>query len=105
MADPSPRLLEPLQSIDEPGILANDKIQRTLSTEVADLLGRGNNRGFPGAQPVSFVRRHLEELKQQELVLPSLMDNILHECCDSADLRRVAIMSARNLTASATCFT
>jgi hypothetical protein len=103
MAEPEPRLLEPLQSIDEPGILANDKITRTLSTEVADLLGRGNNRGFPGAQPVSFVRRHLEELRQQELVYP-LMNNVLYGCCDSANLRYVAIMSVRSPTASATCF-
>jgi len=60
-----------LQSIQEPGTKAEGNLLHTLRGEVAQLLGR-KNHGFPGAQPVSFARKHLEELKKQEYVtLPS----------------------------------
>jgi mRNA guanylyltransferase len=55
----------PIQSIAEPGVKAGPQLAQTLRREVATLLNR-SNLGFPGAQPVSFARKHLEELRQQE---------------------------------------
>lgn len=43
-----------------------------LRREVADLLGR-HQLSFPGAQPVSFARKHLQELKNQEYVILILL--------------------------------
>jgi hypothetical protein len=50
-----------------PGVKAEDDLAYLLQREVADLLKR-NNTNFPGAQPVSFARHHIEELCQQECV-------------------------------------
>jgi mRNA guanylyltransferase len=50
-----------------PGVKAEDGLARLLQKEVANLLKR-NNVNFPGAQPVSFARHHIEELCQQECV-------------------------------------
>lgn len=55
----------PIQSIAEPGIKAEGQLLYTMRKEVADLLGRQQSN-FPGAQPVSFARKHLEELTRQE---------------------------------------
>lgn len=55
----------PVQSIDEPGVKISGDLLRTMRQEVASLLGR-NQIGFPGAQPVSFSRKHLEELRREE---------------------------------------
>lgn len=55
----------PITSIDEPGIKAHGQVLYTMRKEVADLLGR-HQTSFPGAQPVSFSRQHLEELTHQE---------------------------------------
>lgn len=38
-----------------------------LKQRVADLLER-NSRSFPGAQPVSFSRKHLRDLQETEYV-------------------------------------
>jgi len=70
----------PIQSIDEPGTKAHQELAYVLRKEVADLLER-NNVNFPGAQPVSFVRRHLEELHRQELVCPPLTRITLPRRC------------------------
>ncbi|KAK5627650.1 hypothetical protein RRF57_003365 [Xylaria bambusicola] len=54
-----------IQSIDEPGLRAEGELLVSMRREVANLLGR-NAIGFPGAQPVSFARRHLEELHRED---------------------------------------
>ena len=55
----------PLTSIDRPGHKIEGDLLYNMRREVADLLDRPN-LAFPGAQPVSFARRHLEELTKQE---------------------------------------
>jgi mRNA guanylyltransferase len=55
----------PLGDIANPGIKAPGDLLRELRAEVANLLNR-NSYSFPGAQPVSFARRHLEELRKEE---------------------------------------
>ncbi|KAI0430445.1 mRNA capping enzyme [Xylaria sp. FL1042] len=54
-----------IQSIDEPGMRAEGDLLLTLRKEVAGLLGRSST-GFPGAQPVSFSRKHLDELRRED---------------------------------------
>jgi mRNA guanylyltransferase len=56
-----------ITSLSEPGVKAAGDVLRTMRAEVADLLGR-NQTSFPGAQPVSFARAHLEELTKAEYV-------------------------------------
>lgn len=55
----------PITKIDEPGVRAEGQLLMQLRQEVAQLLGR-SQIGFPGAQPVSFSRRHLQELMTKE---------------------------------------
>ncbi|KAI1110729.1 mRNA capping enzyme [Nemania sp. NC0429] len=50
-----------IPSIDEPGLRATGELLVTMRKEVAALLNRSST-AFPGAQPVSFARRHLDEL-------------------------------------------
>ncbi|RMZ81649.1 hypothetical protein DV737_g2424, partial [Chaetothyriales sp. CBS 132003] len=45
---------------------AGNELQIQFRQEVANLLGRPHNTRFPGAQPVSFSARHLDELKQRD---------------------------------------
>lgn len=56
---------EPISRIDEPGFKTPQPLLGKLQREVADLLQRGQTT-FPGAQPVSFCRRHLDELRREE---------------------------------------
>ncbi|RKF63029.1 mRNA-capping enzyme subunit alpha [Erysiphe neolycopersici] len=55
----------PLRSVDLPGIKAEGPLEETLRYEVAELLKR-KSRGFPGANPVSFSRKHLKELENKD---------------------------------------
>lgn len=59
-----------ITSISEPGVKAEGQLLSSMRREVANILNR-SQLGFPGAQPVSFARQHLEELTQQEYVSPS----------------------------------
>lgn len=58
---------KPITRIDNPGIRAEGPLLHKLRREVAQLLQR-SQVGFPGAQPVSFARRHLQDLLQKEYV-------------------------------------
>lgn len=55
----------PVASIEAPGIKIDGDLLYNMRAEVACLLDR-KSTSFPGAQPVSFARRHLEELTKQE---------------------------------------
>lgn len=55
----------PVASIEAPGIKIDGELLYNMRTEVARLLDR-KNTNFPGAQPVSFARKHLAELTKQE---------------------------------------
>lgn len=54
-------------NIAEVGILAEPGLAHDFRQEVASVLER-NSLSFPGAQPVSFARKHLQELQQRECV-------------------------------------
>ncbi|KAF4980585.1 hypothetical protein FZEAL_3438 [Fusarium zealandicum] len=64
-----------IKSIAEPGIKAGGNLLYGMRREVADLLGR-NQTSFPGAQPVSFARQHLEELTKQDYYVCEKSDGI-----------------------------
>lgn len=54
-----------ISSIAEPGVKAEGQLLYSMRKEVAELLGR-HQTSFPGAQPVSFARQHLDEMAKQE---------------------------------------
>ncbi|KFY31309.1 hypothetical protein V494_07972, partial [Pseudogymnoascus sp. VKM F-4513 (FW-928)] len=56
-----PKLID----ISAPGVKMSEEDVRPLREEVARLLGR-SQKGFPGAQPVSFSRKHIGELMKQD---------------------------------------
>ncbi|KAG6016645.1 hypothetical protein E4U54_000833 [Claviceps lovelessii] len=62
-------------SIAEPGVKAAGPLLHSMRREVAQLLGR-HQVGFPGAQPVSFGRQHLEELQKQDYYVCEKSDGI-----------------------------
>ncbi|QSZ28917.1 hypothetical protein DSL72_003424 [Monilinia vaccinii-corymbosi] len=55
----------PVSDIQAPGIQAHGDVLHNMRQEVAKLLNR-SNPSFPGAQPVSFTRRHLNELMRED---------------------------------------
>jgi mRNA guanylyltransferase len=55
----------PVRSTSAPGVKIDGDLLYNMRSEVASLLDR-KNLSFPGAQPVSFARRHLEDLTRQE---------------------------------------
>ncbi|KAI9886508.1 MAG: hypothetical protein M1823_001688 [Watsoniomyces obsoletus] len=58
-----------------PGIKAERHLADHFRKEVAQLLGR-RGLGFPGAQPVSFARRHIAELQSQDYYVCEKSDGI-----------------------------
>jgi mRNA guanylyltransferase len=55
----------PIQRLDAPGAKAEGSNLSALRRQVASLVKLGPSQ-FPGAQPVSFARKHLEELRKTE---------------------------------------
>ncbi|KUI60373.1 mRNA-capping enzyme subunit alpha [Cytospora mali] len=65
----------PIRKIDNPGIKAEGGLLHELRREIAGLLSR-SQLSFPGAQPVSFARRHLQDLMTQDYYVCEKTDGI-----------------------------
>lgn len=59
-----------------PGDLVDPDSAHFLKQVVAKLLGRGDNLRFPGAQPVSFAREHIDELQREEYFMCEKTDGV-----------------------------
>lgn len=58
------------------GLWAGDGLQSEFQREVANHLKRNDSRKFPGAQPVSFAKQHLAELKTQDYYVCEKTDGL-----------------------------
>ncbi|EOO04446.1 putative mrna capping enzyme alpha protein [Phaeoacremonium minimum UCRPA7] len=65
----------PITAIDQPGLKAEGQLLYHLRREVADLLQR-NQISFPGAQPVSFAQKHIDELLSRDYYVCEKTDGI-----------------------------
>lgn len=65
-----------MPNLDDIGWRAQPPELNILRGEIADLLERGGNTSFPGAQPVSFARKHLRELRQRDYYVCEKSDGI-----------------------------
>ncbi|EQK99424.1 hypothetical protein G6O67_007339 [Ophiocordyceps sinensis] len=65
-----------ITSIAEPGIKAEESLLYSLREEVAMLLGWKDPDRFPGAQPVSFARKHLDAMTQEDYYVCEKSDGI-----------------------------
>jgi len=66
----------PPPELSNVGIRADPALAQAFRHEVADILRRSNNTSFPGAQPVSFARKHLDELKKRDYYVCEKSDGI-----------------------------
>ncbi|KAI0382839.1 mRNA capping enzyme, alpha subunit [Hypomontagnella monticulosa] len=73
-----------LRSIDEPGLKVPNEVVTGLRQEVASILHR-NSTGFPGAQPVSFTRKHIDELMREDYYVCEKSDGIRYLLYLAAD--------------------
>ncbi|KAI1810753.1 mRNA capping enzyme [Poronia punctata] len=73
-----------LQSLDQPGVKATGELLMIMRKEVASLLGRSST-GFPGAQPVSFTRKHLDELRREDYYVCEKSDGLRYLLYMTAD--------------------
>ncbi|KAF2219045.1 mRNA capping enzyme, catalytic domain-containing protein [Elsinoe ampelina] len=64
-----------LQLSDVGKLAPNDDTLQIFRDKLTDAVG-SNKRGFPGAQPVSFARRHLQELKDADYFVCEKTDGI-----------------------------
>ncbi|CAK7267290.1 Dcp1p-Dcp2p decapping enzyme complex alpha subunit [Sporothrix epigloea] len=64
-----------LKRLDAPGVRAEGVVLHNMRREIANQLRR-QQLGFPGAQPVSFTRKHMEELRKQDYYVCEKTDGI-----------------------------
>ncbi|TPX13787.1 uncharacterized protein E0L32_005731 [Thyridium curvatum] len=73
-----------IEAIDAPGVKAEGQLLWNLRKEVAALMKRSQTN-FPGAQPVSFTRRHIDELRQKDYYVCEKSDGIRYLLYLTAD--------------------